>query len=233
MPVRLEVALPATVTFVFGLAAGLVIGHVVTKDGEPAQGPPPVAAVSPEQVQAPAGGPSEAEARRTLDVHLQLLEGKPDDVHLLRTVGNYHAMLGELDQAMARYRRAEELARAGADQAELPQLLVDRAVVHAEQGDLPQALEVLQEAAALDPEDTRSRMSAAYLYLVRVMPAPPPGFDRRTAVQKAEILLDEVLALEPDNADARRFKDLIVSVRQGRLGTPPAAPATEAGATTP
>lgn len=223
---RLEVLLPTAVAFLFGIGTGVVIHHAVTtgRQAEPGSGPERARAAPA----TPAGGATAAdeaaqvaEMERMLAVHEQLVEDNPDDPSLMRTVGNYRSLLGDQRGALAMYERARELQGAAAPVEERSQLLVDIAVSRAELGDTMEAIAMLEEAAALDPEDVRSRLSQAYLYLTRVMPSPPPGFDRREAVSRTESLLDEVLAIDPDNADALQFRQLIDSVRRTRPGAMP------------
>src|SRR5439155_3943945 len=79
----------------------------------------------------------------------------------------------------------------------------------------------LDEAQKADPMDTRSRLTAAAIYLTRIMPARtlPPGFDRKEALAKAEALLDEVLRIDPKNQFALGFQSQIDQVRAS-MGRP-------------
>lgn len=225
---RLDVALPSAFSFVFGAAVGLVVGWLAATGGQT----DPHGGDGAQASAAGSGAPAAADAaarevqlRETLAMHEQLLADQPDNARLQRTVGEYQAMLGEYEPALARYERAEELARGAGDDEELAQVLVDRGLAEAELGRFEQSLAHLAEAADMRPEDVTPRLVQAYLYLTRIMPSPPPGFDRREAVTRAEELLDEVLSLEPGNADARRFKDLIESVRRSRSEEGAPAPA--------
>jgi tetratricopeptide (TPR) repeat protein len=215
MSLRPEVALPAAMTFVFGVAVGIVVSHAISHP--PVLPAPAAAAAAPAQ---PAGEPADtageqARLREMLATHEKLLADRPDDLTLLRTVGDYHAALGHHDEAMEHFLHAEDIARRDAlPPATLAAILTEKGIVSAESGDVASALRTLEEASRLDEKDARSRVVQVYVYLTRVMPSPPEGFDRRQAVERAEALIAEALAIEPTNADALQFKALIDSVRQ-------------------
>ncbi len=221
---RLHVALPAIVTFVFGAAFGLIAGRMAfgPKPGQAHGAGQAAPARAGEAARpAPAVDPAaeEADLRRTLEAHEKLLVASPDDVRLLRSVGNYRALLGKHEDALAAYRRAREVASAAGDTPQVVQVLVDEGVSLAEAGDLGEAFALLREAATLDPKDTRSRLTQVAIYILRVMPQPPPGFDRKEAVATAERLLAEVEAIEPANPHAAEFRGIIDSVRAS-MGRP-------------
>lgn len=245
-PSRLQVALPAVVTFVFGLAFGLVAGRILWV-GQPAAGGMAQAQGAPpprQQQQESAGGAEEAQIRAMLAAHEGLLKEKPEDLGLLRTVGNYHAILNENDQALEYYAKAMDLAVKAGDDAQVTDILIDEGVSLVEKGDIAAGLRKLEEASAREPKNVRARLTRVAVYLERVMPQPPPGFDRKEALVSAESVLDEVDAIEPGNEFAVQFRATIDGVRQmmGRprdpaAGAPaaqaPAAPATPASATAP
>jgi tetratricopeptide (TPR) repeat protein len=217
---RLEVALPAAVAFMVGAATGLTIGWVAGKGGQVAPAAQPTTATAPSEPAAAAD--EQAQLRQMLAVHEKLLADDPESPTLLRTVGTYHSALGEHDEALGYLEKAEENAqRAALEPAERAAILTDLGIVHAERGDVAQALEKLRAASSLDPGDARSRLAQVYVYLTRVMPNPPPGTDRKQAVATAEALLAEALAIEPTNADALQFKALLDSVRKSRAPTMP------------
>lgn len=221
MAVRQDVALPAAVTFAIGLVAGFLVAHAVGRGRQVAPEARTAVPGAAAPAASPSGGGQAEQARELLTVHEGLLADNPDDPDLLRTVGNYRSLLGDQEGALEVYGRAEELTRGSEAGEDRVALLVDMGVAHAELGDLPEALRLLEDAAALDATDVRSRLSQVYLYLTRVMPAPPPGFDRREAVHRAERLIDEVLAIDPHQSDALQFKQLIDSARASRpAGTP-------------
>jgi hypothetical protein len=222
--VRLEVALPVSIAFIFGCAVGLVIGHVLGKGGQ----------VRPQQAAATEAAPQEApddeahsEARllQMLDVHEKLLTEKPDDVGLLTTVGNYRAAVGRLDEAEQAFAKAETLARQGqGSPRELAQVLSGQAMVLAERGDPMAAVAKCDEAASLDVADVQSRALQVYIYMTRIMPSAPPGLDRKETVRKVKSRIEEILALDPQNADALQFKELIEGVERSRGGMGDTAP---------
>lgn len=241
---RVNAALPAVLTFVFGLAFGLVAGRILwgdaTRSAETARaGAAPAAmggsAMGEGSGQPPARdeGPSPEKLRALLAQHEALLAKTPDDVGLLRTVGQYHAMLDEQEKALERYGRARELAEKAGDAGQAQQILIDEGIALSEAKDVKGAFAKLREAAARDPKDVRSRLTQVAIYLMRVMPAPPEGFDRKAAVADAETLLDEVQAIDPQNPTALEFRGYIDSVRQ-MMGRPRAdAPAEAAPAAPP
>lgn len=230
MAVRLEVALPVSIAFIFGCAVGLVVGHLVGKGGQVRPQPQQAASEGPAQQQAPQDeAHSEAQMLQMLDVHEKLLVDKPDDVGLLTTVGNYRAAVGKLDEADAAYAKAETLARQGQGSTrELAQVLAGQAMVLAERGNPMAAVAKCDEAAELDVTDVQSRALQVYIYMAQVMPAAPPDLDRKATVAKVKARIAEILALDPQNADALQFQSLIEGVERSRSGTgattPPSAP---------
>lgn len=235
-PSRLQVALPAIVTFIFGLAFGLVAGKIlwVAAPGPGSGGAQPdlrtgsagnMGAPPPQQQ---AQGPDDAQMRQMLAAHEGLLEKDPANLSLVRTVGNYHAILGQNEQALTLYARAMELAEKEGNASEVTDIMIDQGVALVEQGDVAGGLKRLEEASARDDKDVRSRLTRAAVYLERVMPAPPPGFDRKQALTSAESVLDEVEAIEPDNEFAVQFRSAINGVRtmmgRPREGAAPPAP---------
>jgi len=233
MAVRLEVALPACVAFLFGVVTGLTVSHVVAKRNAPDPHPNVAPAAQPDA--APQAAAEEAQLRQMLGVHEKLLAEKPDDASLLRMVGNYHVALQQHSQALELLSRAEAAARAqGLPPDQLAAILVDQGVALADSGELEPSLRTLEQAATLDPADVRSRLAQAYLYLTRIMPNPPPGFDRREAAARADALIDDVLAIDPANADALQFRQLMDSVRRSRqMGDATTQPSASPAAPTP
>jgi hypothetical protein len=223
---RLKAALPAVLTFAFGLSFGLVVGHSLWAGRQkvPVAMPEETDEEAPAQADAGQEGPSPEEVRKLLASHAELLKASPDDIRLLRSVGNYHAMLNEQDEALAKYAHAEEVARASGDKEALAQILTDQAVSLAEKGDIIACFAKIDAAREADPKDVRSRLTGAAILMVRVMPSPPPGWERKQVVARAENLLDEIDVLEPQNPYAREFREHINSVRQ-MMGRPrPDAP---------
>lgn len=229
---RLQVALPAILTFIFGLGAGIVVGYVAWsgKQVTPSLEPPPMqeAAAAP---QGQGGEDNPEEYRKRLALHEALLEKNPEDIRLLRTVGNYHGLLGDNARAMEVYAKAETVARKETTTDNLVEVLTDQAVSLTELDDLPGALAKLKEAEGVAPKDTRSRLTHAVILMTRVMPNPPPGFDRKSAVLEAEQLLKDVLAIEPAEPNAVELLGMIASIRSsmGRsqaAGAPGEAPGT-------
>jgi hypothetical protein len=233
---RLQVALPAVLTFVFGVAFGIVAGRMLftrpaQAPGMQAQAMPMGAGPQAEAQQAePTPAEVEAESRRMLDLHAQQLAKAPDDVGLNRMVANYHVDLGESDEALALYGRARELAEKAGDAAQVTDIMIDEGIALVEKGDIAGGLKRMEDAAARDPKDIRGRLTRTVVYLQRVMPSPPPGFDRRQALASAEGLIAEVLAIDPQNEYALQFRSTIESVRgmmrQGAAeGAAPSEPA--------
>ena len=237
-PQRLQVVLPAVVMFVFGVGVGFVVSWAATQakqvepsvDGAMAQGGAPMGeGPGPMGGGGAMGGGSDHEGeqapqspdedpavmRQRLALHEQLLAKNPEDVRLLRTVGNYQGLLGDNDAALATYAKAEKLARDKGESTQLVEILCDEGVSLAEKRDLVGAFAKLDEARRLSPSDTRSRLTAAVILMTRVMPSPPPGFDRKEAVVKAEALLGEVLAIEPNEPNATQMLGLINQIREG------------------
>ena len=95
-------------------------------------------------------------------------------------------------------------------------MLFAKGLTLAESDRYREALDALEEASALEPSNVSPRLVQVYVYMRRIMPAPPEGFDRLGAVRRAEELLDEVLTIDPGNAEASQLKQAIVSVRRGR-----------------
>ena len=234
----LAAALPAILMFVFGLCAGVLVGYA-TWGG--AQVEPAAAQMAParagESAQAQGGQDRRAAApppdedpavlRKRLEVHEGLLAESPEDVRLLRTVGNYHGMLGQQDEALAAYAKAEALARQKGETTQLVEILTDQAVALTEKEDFTAAFAKLDEAGKAAPSDTRSRLTAAVILMTRVMsaPTPPPGFDRKESVLRAEALLREVLVIQPNEPNAVEMLGYIESIRAQRdRGAPLGAP---------
>lgn len=238
---RLQVALPAVIMFVFGLAFGLVAGRILWagpaghQHGEGEEiarmGEPP-----PEQsggMDDASGMPTEADLRRLLASHEELLKQKPEDPDLARTVGNYHSMLGENDIALDYYAKAKDYAAKAGDQAKVTDIMTDEGVALVEKGDIPGGLKVLEEASARDAKDVRSRLTRVAVYMERAIASPPPGWDRKKIVADAEAALTEVEALEPGNEYAIQYRATIDGIRQ-MMGRPrPGMGGAPAGAATP
>ena len=232
-PSRLQAALPAILTFIFGVAFGLIAGRMLWT--KPAAAPPSAAAPmmgggageGMQQQQEPDPAQAEAETRRMLALHEQQLAKSPDDVGLTRIVANYHADLGEADEALALYARARELAEKAGDEAQVTDIMIDEGIELVEKGDIKGGLERMAQAATRDPKDVRGRLTRVVVYMQRVMPAPPPGFDRKEALASAETLIAEVLAIDPQNEFAIQFQQTIDGVR-GSMKRPGAAPPGEA-----
>jgi hypothetical protein len=221
-PSRLQVALPAVLTFVFGLAFGLVAGRILwvtpadsRHAGVPRSGEAEGMAgdgggmTSGEAQDMGDGSPDPRQMRAMLDAHLKLLKDKPDDLNLTRTVGNYHAMLGENDEALVLYARAREIAETTKDEAQITDIMIDEGIALVDKNDVAGGLRRLEEASARDPKDVRSRLTRVAVYMQRVMPQPPPGFDRKIAINEAERLLDEVQAIDPANPFGSQFRATI------------------------
>lgn len=237
---RLAVALPAILTFAFGLGAGVVIGYVAWEGGQAA--PSAASAASAAAPGAAGGGEARRAAappadedpeilRKRLEIHEQLLDASPEDVRLLRTVGNYRAMLDRQDEALEVYGRAEALARRKGETTQLVEILTDQAVALTEKEDFTAAFAKLDEAGKAAPADTRSRLTAAVILMTRVMPSPSPIIDRKEAVARAESLLREVLVIQPNEPNAVEMLGMIEAIR-AQMGR--AAPAgAPAGAPTP
>jgi tetratricopeptide (TPR) repeat protein len=240
-PARLEVALPAIMTFLFGLGAGVVIGYVAwegnqeepaaTATSSPSSPPPQAADGSESRRAAPRSPDDDPEVlRKRLEIHQQLLAANPEDVRLLRTVGNYHGMLGQQDEALEAYSKAEALARQKGETTQLVEILTDQAVAMTEKEDFLAAFAKLAEARKAAPTDTRSRLTEAVILMSRVMPSQAPIIDRKEAVARAEALLREVLVIQPGEPNAVEMLSMIEAIRaqMGRgapAGTPGAAPA--------
>jgi tetratricopeptide (TPR) repeat protein len=225
MAVRADVAVPSVIAFLFGAACGLVTGWLVGSGGQTEAGAP-AAAAAPVEGGGGSGAPSaaqqEREMREALRMHEELLAASPDNARLVRTVAEYHAALGGHEKALAMYAQAEELIRRdGLPDEELVEVLFDRGLSLAELSRVREAIDSLEAAVELDPRSVKARLVQVFIYLRRVMPAPPPGFDRRDSVLRAEQLVNEVLAIDPSNADALGFKRTIDSVRASL--PPPAA----------
>ena len=201
-------------------------GKQVTPSLEP---PPSQEAAAAPQEQG-AGDDNPDEYRKRLALHEALLEKSPEDVRLLQTVGNYHGLLGDNAKAMEVYAKAETSSRKEATTDNLIEVLTDQAVSLTELGDLPGALAKLKEAEGIAPKDTRSRLTHAVVLMTRVMPNPPPGFDRKSAVLEAEELLKAVLVIEPSEPHALELLGMIGSIRSsmGR-GQAPGAPGEAPG----
>ena len=236
-PSRLQVALPAIITFVFGVAFGLVAGKMLFT--RPAEAPGLQAQAMPMgagpqaagQQAEPTAAEVEAESRRMLDLHAQQLAKAPDDVGLNRMVANYHVDLGESDEALVLYARARELAEKAGDAAQVTDIMIDEGIALVEKGDVAGGLKGMEEATARDPKDIRGRLTRTVVYLQRVMPSPPPGFDRRQALTSAEELIAEVLQVDPQNEYALQFRSTIESVRgmmrqNAAAGESPSEPGT-------
>lgn len=230
---RMQIVLPAILMFVFGVGAGLVAGYVAWagRQVEPSGEPPPQQAAAAQGQQGESGEDNPEELRRRLALHEALLEKSPDDARLLRTVGNYHGLLGDNTKAMDVYGRAEKLAREKADAESLVAVLTDQAVSLTEMGDLSAAFGKLSEAETAAPKDTRSRLTHAVILMTRVMPNPPPGFDRKSAVLEAEQLLKDVLSIEPSEPNALELLAMIGSIRSS-MGRPAPAGSGEPASTT-
>ena len=223
MALRAEVAVPSSIAFLFGSALGLVVGWVVATGGQ-------TEVKSSPQAMSQGGGAQQAasqevQLREALAMHEELLAGDPTNPRLLRTVGEYHAALGDHGVALQRYAEARRLIDADPSQSvELPELLFDQALSLAELDRYAEALALLEEATEVEPANTSPRLIQVYIYMRRIMPNPPPGFDRREALAKAEALLGEILELEPSHPEALELKQAIDSVRQSRQGAGDTAP---------
>lgn len=239
MNARLHVALPAALTFVFGVGFGLVVSRVAWSgrqavpraDGMPSAATPTTGGASPHDGD---GLDDPQILRKSLAQHEALLVASPEDIGLLRAVGNYRSMLGENDEALEIYARAEALARTKGDITQLVNILTDAGVALAEKGQYAEGLAKLDQAKATEPQDTRSRLTAALILLTRIMPAPPPGWDRKQAGERAEALLREVLVIEPGESNATEMLGMIASIRgsmaRGNMPHPGALPAERADA---
>ena len=218
MALRAEVAVPSAIAFVFGAAAGLVIGWLIATGGQTQPDAPAArqAQRAPQQAAEPTEAEREMQLRESLSMHEELLAQSPDNPRLHRTVGEYHAALGEHDQALAAYAEAEALAQASGDGAEIPKILFDRGLSLAEMDQYREALDALEQAAAMEPSNVAPRLIQVYIYMRRIMPAPPPGFERRAALARAEELLGEILEIDPNNGEALQLTQAIASVRRGR-----------------
>jgi tetratricopeptide (TPR) repeat protein len=220
LTLRADLVLTAAIALVFGLAAGLLIGHSL---GGGAPRPAPAAEVANEHD----AHLDPDEARRMLALHEELLARSPEDVGLLQTVGEYRTLAGDLDGALAAYTQAVDLASArGAAPSALADLVLRVGVVQVERGEIGEGLESFDEAAALDPGDVSSRLSSVWVLVNRVMMAPPPGWTRKDAVARAEALIAEVLAIDPAQPDALELRQLIDAMRRTAPGA--AAPGAAA-----
>lgn len=217
MAFRAEVAVPAGIAFLFGSALGLTVGWVIATGGQTEVSPAPSGRGAAQQAAPQQAASQEVQLRESLAMHEELLAGDPENPRLLRTVGEYKAALGEHQKALEHYDAAEAILRADPSGAsELPQLLFDRALSLAELDRYRESLDLLETAAELQPQDVTPRLIQVYIYMRRIMPAPPPGFDRREALAKAELLLAEILRIDPGNREALDLQGAIESVRRGR-----------------
>jgi tetratricopeptide (TPR) repeat protein len=229
---RTEVVLPSLFACLFGVAAGLVIGFQVGKGGQveadearSRRGPAPAGARGEEQGAAPDDAARrEMQLREAIASHEEALTEDPDNIQLLWTVAGFHVSLGQPEEALTYYARADAVMASGSVEvtdAERENALVDEALAHAGVGEMRGALHRLEEAVVMNPSGTRSRMAQIWLYVMRIMPNPPPGFDRKEAAARAEELIIEVLEIQPGHPQATQFQQLIDSVRSSTLSKPP------------
>ncbi|MEM7243815.1 MAG: hypothetical protein AAF533_00650 [Acidobacteriota bacterium] len=227
MATRLEVALPAAVAFVFGTACGGIAGWLAATGGQlqpdlsrplPLAGSssaPPPAATSAEDAE------RERQLRENLDRHLELVESDPGNVKLWRSIAEFQLGLNLLEDARASYEKAVTLAEGEGDDEELGKILMGQALLLSEAGENVEALDLLDRSSALMPESIRPRLMAAFVCMTQLMPNPPPGYDRKDAVERAEKNLAEVLLLSPGHPEALRMQGMIDNVRRSLGQTPP------------
>jgi tetratricopeptide (TPR) repeat protein len=216
---RADVAVPSGIAFLFGSALGLTAGWVIATGGqtEPDRGQSGRRAAPQQAAPQQDAASQEMQLRESLAMHEELLAGDSENPRLLKTVGEYHAALGGHDKALEFYARAETALRADpAFASEVPQLLFDQALSLAELDRYRESLAMLEEASEMEPQNVSPLLIQVYIYMRRIMPAPPPGFDRREALARAEVLLADILRIEPGHGEALQLQQAIASVRSSR-----------------
>jgi tetratricopeptide (TPR) repeat protein len=156
-----------------------------------------------------------SQAKAVLDQHIQMLEEDPENVDLMLTIGRFYMNLGMVDKGMEYYERAVEKAPERADlrveyglasydtgmyaqavdsmkaaleiSGDDPDTLTHLALAYLRMGEVDRSLEVLDKAAAADPQHAMSRFNRAVILLFAVKDADAA----EQALQEAETLVPE------------------------------------------
>ena len=186
--------------FASGLILGLVIGTVVTH--QLARKEPVERAGAEQSAPRPGGGPPQATVDELIETHLAVIKEAPDNINLMKTLGNLYQDKGDWTNAIVWYRRFMEKSPSNVD------VLTDLGTCYWSIGEKEKALELFKRAIEIDPDHWQSHFNTAIVEFFS-------NQDRTRALEA----LEEVERIKPGHPAAQRLKKPIASGSATANGT--------------